>query len=49
MAEHLIGTVTHYYGELGVVGIELSSQLQIGDTIHILGRDRGCLHRAPMG
>jgi putative protease len=29
--------VTHYYGKLEVAGIELSSNLQVGDTIHILG------------
>ncbi|GMR02702.1 MAG: hypothetical protein BMS9Abin20_1048 [Acidimicrobiia bacterium] len=37
MAEHLVGTVSHYYGNLGVAGIELSSELNVGDTIHILG------------
>ena len=37
MAEHLVGTVTHYYGKLGVMGIELSSEIKVGDTIHILG------------
>ena len=37
MAEHLVGTVSHYYSRLGVAGIELSSQLKVGDTIRILG------------
>ncbi len=37
MAEHLVGTVSHYYGNLGVAGIELSGELNVGDTIHILG------------
>ena len=37
MAEHLVGTVRHYYGKLGVAGIELSSALKVGDTIHIHG------------
>jgi putative protease len=37
MAEHSVGTVSHYYGNLGVVGIELSAELKVGDTIHILG------------
>ncbi len=37
MAEHPIGTVSHYYGNLGVAGIELSGELKVGDTIHILG------------
>ena len=37
MVEHVVGTVSHYYGKLGVAGIELSSELKVGDTIHILG------------
>ncbi len=37
MAEHPVGVVSHYYSELGVVGIELSGELKVGDTIHILG------------
>ena len=37
MTEHLVGTVSHYWGELGVAGIELSSALKVGDTIHIHG------------
>ncbi len=37
MAEQLVGTVSHYYGELGVAGIELSGELKVGDTIHVLG------------
>ena len=37
MAEDLVGTVSHYYGELGVAGIDLSGELKVGDTIHILG------------
>ncbi len=37
MAEHLVGTVSHYYDKLGVAGIELSGELRVGDTIHILG------------
>lgn len=37
MAEHLVGTVSHYYGNLGVAGIELVSELKVGDTIHIHG------------
>ena len=37
MAEHLVGTVSHYWGGLGVAGIELSSELKVGDTIHVLG------------
>lgn len=37
MAERLIGTVTHYWGGLGVAGIELSGELGVGDTVRILG------------
>lgn len=37
MGEHLVGTVSHYWGKLGVAGIELSSELKVGDTIHVLG------------
>ena len=37
MAEHLVGTVSHYWGKLEVAGIELSAALEVGDTIHILG------------
>ena len=37
MAEYLVGTVSHYYGKLEVAGIELSSELKVGDTIHVLG------------
>lgn len=37
MTEHLVGTVSHYYGKLQVAGIELSGKLKVGDTIHILG------------
>lgn len=37
MAEHLVGNVSHYYGALGVVGIELVGELKVGDTIHIHG------------
>ncbi|MCH7844896.1 MAG: translation elongation factor-like protein [Acidobacteria bacterium] len=37
MAEHLVGTVSHYWDRLEVAGIELSDELEVGDTIHILG------------
>ncbi len=37
MAEHLVGTVSHYYSQLGVAGIELAGALEVGDTIHIVG------------
>ena len=37
MAEHLVGTVSHYWGKPGVAGIELSDELNVGDTIHVAG------------
>ena len=37
MAEHAVGTVSHYYGKLEVAGLELSDELKVGDTIHVLG------------
>jgi len=37
MAEHAVGTVSHYYSKLDVAGIELFDELKVGDTIHILG------------
>lgn len=37
MAEHPVGTVSHYYGKLEVADIELSGQLKVGDTVHIVG------------
>ena len=37
MAEKEIGKVTHYYGNLGVAIIELSSALSKGDHVHFKG------------
>jgi selenocysteine-specific translation elongation factor len=37
MAEILIGTVSDFFARPMVAGIELSSPLKIGDTIHIKG------------
>ena len=37
MAERLVGTVSHYWGNLEVAGIELSGALAVGDTIRIHG------------
>jgi len=37
MQEKEIGSVTHYYGHIGVGIIELQDALKIGDTIHIKG------------
>jgi translation elongation factor EF-1alpha len=37
MAEQLVGSVSHYWGDIEVAGIELSGTLKVGDTIHVLG------------
>jgi translation elongation factor EF-Tu-like GTPase len=37
MAEELIGKVNHWFGKIGVAGIELTDKLAVGDRIHILG------------
>ena len=36
--EKQIGKVTHYFDRIGVVVLELEDGLEIGDTIHIIGR-----------
>lgn len=33
----LIGKISHYYGNIGVAVIELSSSLGVGDTIRMVG------------
>lgn len=38
MKEKKVGTVTHYYGKLGVAIVKLSSALSDGDTIKIAGK-----------
>jgi putative protease len=37
MAEELVGKVNHWFGKIGVAGIELTDRLAIGDHIHIVG------------
>jgi len=37
MAETLIGKVNHWFGKIGVAGVELTDKLAVGDHIHILG------------
>lgn len=37
MSEVKVGKVSHYYGAIGVAGIELEDELKVGDTIHIVG------------
>ena len=38
MAEKLVGKVSHWFGKIGVAGIELTATLTVGDHIHVLGR-----------
>jgi translation elongation factor EF-Tu-like GTPase len=37
MAERLIGTVDHYFKDIGVAGVALSGYLKVGDRIHVQG------------
>jgi putative protease len=37
MAEELVGKVSHWFGKIGVAGIELTGKLAVGDRIHVLG------------
>jgi translation elongation factor EF-Tu-like GTPase len=37
MAEKLIGTISHWFGNIKVAGIELTAKLAVGDRVHILG------------
>ena len=37
MAEKLIGQVSHWFGKIGVAGIELTDELAVGDHIHVMG------------
>jgi len=41
MAEKLVGKVSHWFGKIGVAGIELTATLAVGDHIHVLGRTTG--------
>lgn len=38
--EKKIGKITHYFGKIGVAVLELSDELKVGDTIHVVGGDR---------
>lgn len=38
--EKQIGKITHYFGKIGVAVVELSDELKVGDTIHIVGGER---------
>ena len=38
MAEVELGKITHYFGRIGVAGIEITQDsLAVGDTIHVKG------------
>ena len=38
MSEQKVGTVSHYFGKIGVAAIDLAEgELHVGDTIHIKG------------
>jgi putative protease len=37
MEEQEVGTVVDYFAQVGVVGIQISGPLAVGDTIHIKG------------
>ena len=38
MAEERIGTVTHYFGRIGVAAVKITGgELRVGDTIHVKG------------
>ena len=38
MAEEKIGSVIHYWGNIGVAGVKITDgELKVGDTIHIKG------------
>ena len=38
MSGKLIGEVNHFYNRIGVVVIDLSDSLQVGDQVHFFGR-----------
>jgi translation initiation factor IF-2 len=45
MAEVELGKVTHYFGKIGVVAIEITQDsLTVGDTIHIVGHTSDFAH-----
>lgn len=37
MTKHKVGEITHWYGEIGVAGIDVTDEIHVGDTIHITG------------
>ena len=37
MEEKLIGKVNHWFGKIGVAGVELTDELAVGDHVRFLG------------
>lgn len=35
--EDPIGQVTHYFGKVGVMALDLSDELSVGDKVHVVG------------
>ena len=35
--EQPVGQVTHYFGKIGVMAVDLTGKLSVGETIHIKG------------
>ena len=38
MPEQEIGRIAHYFNKIGVAAIELTGNLEVGDTIHVKGQ-----------
>ncbi|MBM3695670.1 MAG: translation elongation factor-like protein [Actinobacteria bacterium] len=37
MSEELVGSVSHYFNKAGVIAIEMTGELAVGDAIHVIG------------
>ena len=37
MSEHKVGEISHYFGEIGVAGVDVTGEIHVGDTIHVAG------------
>ena len=37
MTEHKVGEITHWYGAIGVAGVDVMDDIHVGDEIHIAG------------
>ncbi len=45
MAEQFVGDVTHWFGKIGVLAIEVAEgELSAGDTIHVVGHTSDFTH-----